>query len=124
MRTWLTLITVGIVLFLIIFTEQMYISDFEESIKHNIKLVQEKISNESISKDDILKLENDWDNSKNLIYVFANHNSFITLENSVSLMKIHVKNKNYEKLSTELVKFKNCIKDFDDSRKFKVSNIL
>ncbi len=124
MRTWITLITVGAVLFSIVFAEQLYISRFGEETKLMIGNLENKIQQHTITSEDILAIENKWNKSKDIIYVFANHNSFVTLENTVSLMKNYEKNKNYDRLYTELLKFKNCINGFDDSRKFKVSNIL
>ena len=124
MRTWITIITVGIALSAIVFTERMYISDFGEKIKVCVDNIEEKIVEKTVTENDIVELEKEWNNSKDLIYIFANHNSFITLENSVSLMKNYAKNKNYEKLCTELLKFRNCAKDFDESKKFCISNIL
>lgn len=124
MRTWITIITICVVLSVIVITEQIYISDFKNEIESNVSMLKDKIHQKTVATEDVLKLERNWNKSKNIIYIFANHNSFITLENAVSLMKNYVKNKNYDKLYVELLKFKNCINDFDESRKFTISNIL
>ena len=124
MRTVSVVLCIVFALGTLVFFEVREIKGFCSSVRNISEELQTEIECKGDCSKNIYKLNNIWESKKNLLYMFANHNSFKDIENEIFNIEIFMKRNDNAKALYHTEKLIDKIDELREISRFDLSNIL
>lgn len=124
MRTWITLITVFILLVSVVLAERYVINEFGQRSENCCREIEAKIICKNITNDDFNNIKAMWEETKDCVYIFANHDSFSDIETSIAFMESGCVENDLKQVNDYLIKFRKCVESIVDASLLNFANIF
>lgn len=124
MRTWAVILIIAVILVSLSVTECVIISRFCDDIEQSVLQTCDKISNKTVSKQDIDVVCEIWKNNKNVVLTFSNHHAFTDYEDCIFQMYYFHDNGCAEEFHHACAKLLDVNKRFKETTDFGVGNLF
>ena len=123
MRTFAVIVIIILILSLFVICENNCLNKFCNKMQINITLIDKMVGNNE-TENMIDKIIAYWNEQKNILFAFVNHNSFKEIESDLFNLRYNIYNGNTNKTRYHLEKLKYKLYELKKLNEFNLSNIL
>ena len=124
LRTIITIFLLICFLVLLIVGESFYVGGFCRDFIKEIKNINKNFSSQQNLLEHMNHMISVWDSKKEIIFVFANHNSFQEIETGIYNLQFCIKNNNLQEAKFYLDSLYHRVIELGDAIKFSSGNIF
>ena len=124
MRVWCVILAISAILATVSIAETFVAKKFCTQIENSVMDISEKIKTDTVSTDDIDKIDEVWRKNKTAVFSFANHNLFKEYEDCISEMYYYSKFELKDKLHYTAYYLLEVNNRMRETVKFNVANIF
>lgn len=124
MRTFVTVFIIASILVSLIVFEHITVDKFCNEFSHDVDNLKTMVNEGYDSKDKIKSILDKWNNKKDNIYVFINHNSFKDIEEAIYNIKYLIDKNRLNESLFYINNLSHNIKGIKENSGLSIGNIL